>query len=310
MDKDKDKDKVYVILSTYNGEQFLKPQLQSILEQESVRVQLQIRDDGSNDASKEILSSYTQQYANISVSYGVNIGVIKSFMKLLEQLPPDAEYIAFADQDDIWRTDKLVRAIDKIKAKTGPVMYCSCYRAVDERGELLWESKIPPGEITFCNAVIENITTGCTVVINKNLLRLLAADQVDCEKLVMHDWWVYMVATCFGHVIYDSMPLVFYRQHAGNVVGVKNGFTFWLGRLQRFLFQGQKNSRISQASEFLRIYQRSLSCKNADILTEFISYRQKGLFERAHYALGTPVYMQKRLDNWIVKLQLLIRNVN
>ena len=303
-------DKVYVILSTYNGEQFLKPQLQSILEQESVRVQLQIRDDGSSDASKEILSAYAQKYANISVSYEVNAGVIKSFMKLLEQLPPDAEYIAFADQDDIWRTDKLVRAIDKINSKTGPVMFCSCYRAVDEQGDLLWESKVPSGEITFCNALIENITTGCTVVINKDLLRLLAANQVDCTKLVMHDWWVYMVATCFGQVIYDPAPLVLYRQHAGNVVGVKNGFSFWLGRLQRFLFQGQKNSRISQASEFLRVYQHSLSHKNADMLKEFISYRQKDLFERAHYALVTPISMQKKLDNWIVKLQLLIRNVN
>ena len=302
--------KVYIILSTYNGEQFLKPQLQSLLEQESVQVQLLIRDDGSSDASKEILSSYAQQYANVSVSYGTNIGVIKSFMQLLNQLPPDAEYIAFADQDDIWRTDKLLRAIEKINVNTGPVMYCSCYRAVDEQGDFLWESKVPSREITFCNAVIENITTGCTVVINKSLLQLLTADQVDCEKLVMHDWWVYMVASCFGQVIFDSMPLVFYRQHAGNVVGVKNGFTFWLGRLQRFLFHGQKNSRISQASEFLRIHQHNLSNKNADIIKEFISYRKKGLFERAHYALDTPVYMQKRLDNWIVKLQLLIRNVN
>ena len=303
-------DKVYVILSTYNGEQFLKPQLQSILEQESVQVHIQVRDDGSNDACKEILSSYARQYTNISVSYGVNIGVIRSFMQLLEQLPTDAEYIAFADQDDIWRTDKLVRAIDRINAKTGPVMYCSCYHAVDEQGDFLWESKVPLGEITFCNAVIENITTGCTVVINKSLLRLLAADQVDYKKLVMHDWWVYMVATCFGQVIFDSTPLVFYRQHAGNVVGVKNGFTFWLGRLQRFLFQGQKNSRISQASEFLRIYQQSLSRKNAEILKEFISYREKGLFGRLQYALGAPVYMQKKLDNWIVKIQFLIRNVN
>lgn len=303
-------DKVYVILSTYNGEQFLEPQLQSILEQESVQVEIQVRDDGSTDASQEILNSYAQKYPNISVSYEKNIGVIKSFMKLLEQLPPEAEYIAFADQDDIWRTDKLVQAIDKINEKTGPVMYCSCYQAVDEQGGPLWESKVPEGEITFCNAMIENITTGCTVVINKSLLKLLAADQVDCEKLVMHDWWVYMVATCFGQVIYDSTPLVFYRQHAGNVVGVKNGFTFWLGRLQRFLFQRQKNSRISQAGEFLSLYQHSLSQKNADMLKEFISYRQKGLFERAKYALSTPVYMQKRLDNWIVKLQLIIRNVN
>ena len=302
---------VYVVLSTYNGEQFLIPQLKSILEQESVQIKLLIRDDGSTDGTKEILNSYAKKYANISLEYGHNMGVVKSFMRLLKNVPPHAKFIAFSDQDDIWRLDKIIRAINKInELSSGPVLYCSCYSAVDEDGKLLWESSAPPRDITFRNAVLQNITTGCTIVLNKNLLDILKADQVNTGKIIMHDWWVYLVATCFGRTIYDATPSMYYRQHGGNVVGAKNGFTFWTERLKRFLFHRGNYSRISQAREFLRLYKQNMSSEDANILTEFIAHREGGLLERTRYAFRTPLYMQKKIDNIIIKLQLIIRTVN
>ena len=302
--------KVTVVLSTYNGQRFLIPQLESILNQQSVQIRLLIRDDGSIDDSKKILADFSEKHPNISVSYGRNVGVVTSYMLLLEQLSPQVDFIAFADQDDIWRPNKLSLAIEQMQALSGAVLYCSCYSAVNEEGMLLWQSSVPPGAITFNNAVIENITTGCTVVINKPLLTLMQVAQVNTQNIIMHDWWAYLVATCFGSVIFDPKSTIFYRQHAGNVIGVKSGLSFWLARLNRFVFQPNTHSRISQAKEFLSLYQHTLSSEKTQLLTEFIGYQQGNLPTRARYALQTPVYMQKRIDNLIMKFQLIIGRVH
>lgn len=299
---------VHVILSTYNGERFLTEQLESILAQRSVSIKLYIRDDGSSDGTRTILTSFAQNHAHIEVDYGDNMGVINSFFALLKKIPPDAGFVAFADQDDIWMPDKLTRAVDRIKNSSGPAMYCSCYKAIDENGRFLWQSQLPEKEISFKNAIVQNITTGCTVVINKSLLSMLKINQVNTRNLVMHDWWVYLVATCFGQVIYDQEPSMLYRQHGGNVVGAKNGFAFWLGRIKRFFLNRKKNSRIAQAKEFLERYKSDLSADDVHLLSTFIAYRQAGLLQRIGYAIETPLYMQKKTDNLILKLQLILNS--
>ncbi|WP_027159526.1 glycosyltransferase family 2 protein [Methylobacter luteus] len=299
---------VHVILSTYNGERFLKEQLESILAQRSVSIKLYIRDDGSSDGTRTILTSFAQNHAHIEIDYGDNMGVINSFFALLKKIPPDAGFVAFADQDDIWLPDKLTRAVDRIKNSSGPAMYCSCYKAIDENGRFLWQSQLPAKEISFKNAIVQNITTGCTVVINKSLLSMLKINQVNTKNLVMHDWWVYLVATCFGQVIYDQEPSMLYRQHGGNVVGAKNGFAFWLGRIKRFFLNRKKNSRIAQSKEFLERYKSDLSADDVHLLSTFIAYRQAGLLQRIGYAIETPLYMQKKTDNLILKLQLILNS--
>ena len=105
---------VQVLLSSYNGEKYIREQLDSILAQEGVNIQLLIRDDGSTDGTNSILTEYEQRCDNISVIYGINVGVIQSFFLLLEQAG-SYPYIALADQDDVWLKQKLKRAIEKIK---------------------------------------------------------------------------------------------------------------------------------------------------------------------------------------------------
>jgi glycosyltransferase involved in cell wall biosynthesis len=301
---------VYVILSTYNGERFLSEQLESILAQQSVSIKLYIRDDGSSDGTRAILASFAQSHAHIEVEYGDNIGVINSFFAVLRKVPPDAEFVAFADQDDIWLPDKLIRAVDRIKNSSKPVMYCSCYKAVDENGNFLWRSQPPEKEISFKNAIVQNITTGCTVVMNRSLLAALKINQVNTKNLIMHDWWVYLVAACFGQIIYDREPSMLYRQHGGNVVGAKNGFAFWLGRIKRFFLYRKKNSRIAQAREFLERYKSDLSTDDSHLISAFIVYRQAGLLKRIRYAIEMPLYMQRKSDNLILKLQLILNSVH
>ena len=100
-------------MSTYNGERYLREQIDSILQQIDVEIELIIRDDGSNDGTVQIIEEYASKYPCISYYCGDNVGVGKSFMELLKNAPT-ADYYAFSDQDDVWLKDKLIRAVKAI----------------------------------------------------------------------------------------------------------------------------------------------------------------------------------------------------
>lgn len=100
---------VQVVMSTYNGEKYLKEQIDSILSQEGVDVRLYIRDDGSSDRTTDILASY-QEHKNVKIEKGNNLGFAKSFLTALDECD-EADYYAFSDQDDVWEKDKLSTAI-------------------------------------------------------------------------------------------------------------------------------------------------------------------------------------------------------
>ena len=129
-------EKVAVLMSTYNGEQFLREQLDSILDQENVDLNLYVRDDGSNDHTIDILSEYADKHSNVHFYRGdKNLGACGSFLELLSK-EYDADYFALADQDDIWDKDKISVAIEKLKTLPAdkPALYHSNLRIVDQDG--------------------------------------------------------------------------------------------------------------------------------------------------------------------------------
>ena len=140
--------RVQVVLSTFNGQRFLQDQIESILNQDYTEVDLLIRDDGSTDETPHILERY-KILKNVQISQGHNVGVVKSFFKLLDASSLDAEYIAFCDQDDVWGKDKVSRAIGILKkhGDNTPVMYCSRVTLADENLKILGYSQIPKLEI-------------------------------------------------------------------------------------------------------------------------------------------------------------------
>ena len=105
---------VLVLLSSYNGEKYIKEQIDSILTQKNITVKLFIRDDGSTDATRNILKEY-EKYSNCVVVFGDNIGAANSFLWLIQNAHSSG-YYAFSDQDDIWDRDKLSSAISIIKS--------------------------------------------------------------------------------------------------------------------------------------------------------------------------------------------------
>src|SRR5688572_11109866 len=101
---------VDVLMSTYNGEGHLPAQLDSILSQEGVSVRVTVRDDGSVDGTSSVLAEYERD-PRVRVLLEANIGLPHAFYRLIDLAPADATYLAIADQDDVWRGDKLRRAV-------------------------------------------------------------------------------------------------------------------------------------------------------------------------------------------------------
>lgn len=224
---------VAVLMSTYNGEKFIKEQIDSILNQKSVRVTLMIRDDGSSDATQTVCKEYTKKISNVNFYQGENVGVGRSFMDLLKNAP-EADYYAFADQDDVWLVDKLERAVKKIESaysKDGalssitPILYTSNQILVNENLEKLGMRFLDTPRHDLIQEVVTNKLSGCTMVMNKELRNIMIKNEYLPDNYILdtrlHDTWTVIIACIFGLVLYDEDSGILYRQHQGNVVGAK-----------------------------------------------------------------------------------------
>lgn len=214
---------VTVLMSTYNGEKYLREQLDSIFAQKNVSVELVVRDDASSDRTVDILKEYQKIHEKmIIINDRKNLGACNSFLYLIRTYT-QGKYFALADQDDIWDADKLViavKAIETVEKKKSdiPLLYYSNLRVVNEKNEFgRMSHSTPHVSKNRYAALIENLATGCTVVYNRDLANLAKSAQP--EQYSMHDVWLYRVAKIFGEAIYDFEPHINYRQHAENVVG-------------------------------------------------------------------------------------------
>lgn len=210
--------RVQVLLSTYNGRGHLAELLDSVLAQRGVKVEVLVRDDGSTDATPELLSEYALR-APVRVVRGENVGVVSSFFWLLGHAARDVDAVALADQDDVWLPGKLLRALQMLERVPAqrPALYCSRQTLADANLRPLRVSTGARRGPSFGNALVENVVTGCTAVLNPPGLCVAAQEVPGVAH--MHDWWLYQVISALGDVIYDDVPSVLYRQHGGNVVG-------------------------------------------------------------------------------------------
>lgn len=215
--------KVAILMSTYNGERFLDDQIQSIIKQTYDNFELYIRDDGSKDSTQKIIQKYSDANDNIHFFNGghvKNVGVVRSFMSLLKGT--DADYYMFSDQDDYWKPTKVEHTISVMEAEKDqdqPVCVHTDLQIVDSslhgnevmNGDDVWHNF---NNLLFCNCV-----TGCTMMINQALKDKADLDNLDLNHVYMHDWWLALIASYFGKLIYLNEPTILYRQHGDNVVG-------------------------------------------------------------------------------------------
>lgn len=304
--------KIQILMSTYNGSRYIRTQLDSIIAQNIVNKELLIRDDGSTDDTVAIIEEYQRKYSWIRYYKEKNIGVQKSFFDLLKQADSNADYIAFADQDDEWLPDKLKRAVEILENRDHqiPLLYCSNKIITDENLQPIDVTVASPVKKTsFGNALVQNICTGCTAVINQSMVRMLQKNMPqDIDNIIMHDWWLYLTATCFGEVCYDQNPYIRYRQHGSNTSGAmlnrKNLFCYRVKQIFR-----PRGEIYRQNEEFLVTYKWRL--KERRYLEEFyllsqILKTEKRLCDRLKVAFNRKYFRQRREDDIIFRGILII----
>lgn len=298
-----------VLLSTYNGAAYLKPQMDSLLSQDA-RVKILVRDDGSSDGTVAILREYEATHPEIEVVCGPNVGFAQSFLHLLALSSPTADYIAFCDQDDVWQPGKVSRAAHILGqySKETPALYCSRLTVVDESLSVLGESRILKRELSFRNALVECPTPGPTIVIN-HAARKLLLERIP-RHIYSHDWWAYLVVSAFGKITFDLEPSILYRQHASNVVGTKVGFIRGLGvKIRRFWRIGKRQVVMKQAEEFLRLYGPALSAEQHRTLERFVGSSRKRFLGRLGYACSCDVYRQSAFDSVVLRALVLLNRL-
>lgn len=302
-------DRVNILLGTYNGAEFLDEQLQSIELQTWPVVRVTVGDDGSKDDTILQVEKWASGRPNVFLLRGPQLGVINNFFRLLMKADEDCEYFAFCDQDDVWLPDKVEKAVAALRqcGPDEPVMYCSRVEFVDEKLKHLGYSKIPRGP-SFANALVENIATGSTVVLNRRARHLICGRLP--QQALMHDWWCYLVVSAFGKVIYDDRPSIKYRQHANNVVGgTSSPLELFKRRLVRFLQRPRNVKPLSdQAGEFQRCFGNILAPQHKRILERFLSVRGN-LMSRLSYNVAMDVWRQSWIDTAILRTMILIGRV-
>jgi glycosyltransferase involved in cell wall biosynthesis len=271
---------VQILLSTYDGERYLGPLLRSLDEQTYPELDLLVRDDGSTDGTVAVLQSHAGRIPR-SISVGPRMGLPATFFELLRHARPDAELFAFCDQDDVWLPRKIERAVEMLEADdaTGPLLYCCRTRYVDARLRPLGLSELPCHPLSFRNALTRNMATGCTIVMNRAARDLVL--EVVPTPGDLHDVWAYLVVSAFGTVIYDPVPMLEYRQHGANVIGVPSISV----RLVR-LFTGKRTGlRLRRARRFRRLFGDRLREEDRRVLDELLRSR-RSVLGRVRYALS------------------------
>lgn len=276
-DKKSVQQKVVVLMSTYNGEKYLREQINSILFQKGVDVLLIVRDDGSSDHTIDILSEYRDSIPNFEYIQGNNCGSTHSFSTLLEYAYHKYDnnvLYSFADQDDVWLENKLWIASQKVDSKsTLPVLYCSNLTCVDKELKYLCNMRRDiVGPYPKYSSLVEPIATGCTMVFNSEAAKLYL---LKYDKSVrMHDIFMSFIVAFLGEIYYDNKSYILYRQHGKNQIGGGTGLRdeVW-GKLKSVLSISNQHLRENDTRVFLEKYKKILNKEDKEVLNIVAYYR-------------------------------------
>lgn len=266
--------KLAILMATYNGEKYLRAQIESILRQEvDIPFDLIVRDDGSKDGTLRILEDCREK-GLLSYCSGENLGAAKGFIQMLRD-HPGYDYYAFADQDDVWDPGKLQRGLNAVSSQTGPALYCTNAALVDSRLQSLGRNthREKPTYNLVSILCLACCAQGCTSVFNKSLAQVLQDHDMP-ETFVMHD----SLVTCLcgligGKVIYDHEPSMKYRMHGSNVFGMvtaKQSLARVIKSRVKEVTTKPKVSMYTQAANILSTYADVITPENMTVLKTVI----------------------------------------
>jgi hypothetical protein len=237
---------IVIALCSYNGAAWLAGQLDSIAAQDHADWALWISDDGSSDDTRAIITAFAARHParDIRLLDGPQQGGTQNFLSLIchPDLPIGGHtHLALCDQDDIWLPEKLGRALSLLRAQPDgdrPLIYGAQSRHIDESGQIIGRSRRPRGQVTLQNAVVQNMVSGHSLVLNPAALALARAAGRPAG-IGFQDWWLsLLVLACGGRAVIDPTEVLLYRQHGGNVMGAPQGAAA-AGQRLRQLSQGR-----------------------------------------------------------------------
>lgn len=299
---------VLILLSTYNGEKYLKEQLDSIYCQKEVDVHLLVRDDCSNDRTIQILQDYKNTHGKMHLYQGENVGAAHSFFNLLQlatEFNETFDYYCYSDQDDVWFDDKLVNAISLLEKSDNK--YKLAFSDLLTTDEKLNPFKNKSGR--YIDSIYANIVShhmaGCCQVFNRDLLLKLnyinnpsVSIQLPAPTF-MHDTWTALVTYSLnGDVIHDDNYRMYYRQHGNNVIGNNTGGLFSLYKKRIKRYSGHSvHAKSLKCKYVLYLYKNEVNDKYLSFIDLCANYRSsllkklKLLFSRHlyNYSIGENV---------------------
>lgn len=280
-------------MATYNGEKYLRQQLDSILQQKYPYIEVIVIDDASTDGTLSILNEYAKLDDRIHLYRNEkNLGVIATFDRGLELAK--GEFIAFSDQDDVWDVNKIqilqsrMQILEESIGSSTPILVHSDLVVVNwdlqELHPSFWRyAGLDAKRHELAQLLISNIVTGCALIANRALVE--SARPIPVEA-VMHDHWFALVAAALGHIEPVYEPLVSYRQHGNNAVGAQ--FYGWLTIFKKLL-SGCGRIEISQlrhqAGILNRRYSNCVDSNIAELIDGFSNLQNKGWLARRLFML-------------------------
>jgi glycosyltransferase involved in cell wall biosynthesis len=266
-----------ILLSTYNGSKYLQELLLSLLGQTYKNWKLFIRDDGSTDRTMDIINHYTKEYPNKIIYINDthhHLGTSQSFSKLLAY--SQSEFIMFCDQDDVWLKYKIEVTLEKMvqlekESPNQPLLVHTDLVVVDKDLQIISNSfwryqKLNPSYDSLNNILVQNVVTGCTMMMNRRLKEL---SYPIADNAIMHDWWIALVASIYSGIYYVRVAPILYRQHDGNNIGAQ-GYT-----VRNFISRYDKvkdsiKNLFKQGNQLREIYNSHLNKDQFELIEKFL----------------------------------------
>lgn len=311
--------KVDILLATYNGEKYIKEQVESILNQTYENIQIIISDDCSTDNTRQVLKEY-ENNEKIKIFYQEkNLGYVKNFEFLLKQVKSNLYMLS--DQDDVWKKEKVEKSVEKIESEKLDLVFGDL-EVVDENLNTLYKSynrymhlihKIKKYQKDYRLQYLYNCMTGCTIISRKNWIDKVLPFPTN-SKYMIHDYWLGLVIALNGKVGYIEEPYILYRQHGKNQVGSKKA-SKTSSKLEE-VRNISINTRIGTFETYVmheEIFDEKLKKQNKKALEYFkmlknkknFNFRQWGIFFRLYKYESFSQYIKNFMVlnlPWIVKI--------
>ncbi|TCJ97988.1 glycosyl transferase family 2 [Volucribacter psittacicida] len=286
---------IAILLATYNGKNFLKDQLYSIINNiykldPIYKVTIIISDDSSNDNTLNLIDKFQKDYPILLLDNSKKGSALNNFSYLIKNIDPIYDFIFFSDQDDFWLPNKMLEFLQLFEKIDNdiPTLIHSDLSVVNDKLFLISSSMFKFQKLnkypTFSNLIVQNSITGCVTAINKQLLML--ARNSNIEKSIMHDWYLGLIASSLGKIYFIDVPTILYRQHSQNEVGAKK---YNIKQIIKKLINIKKNYNnaiisqnkvIEQANLFLNDFNSKINESEKENLKKYTTFYKISFINR------------------------------